>query len=118
MEWTRKHLLGLRDMPKEEIVMILDQARSFHEVGTRKVKKVPALQGRTVVNLFYEPSTRTANSFALAAKRLSADTLTFSSGGSSTSSSASFSIAEFRCRWGCASTTRVRAVPSDSGREV
>jgi aspartate carbamoyltransferase catalytic subunit len=85
MEWTRKHLLSLRDLTAEEIFTILDQARAFREISTRSVKKVPALRGRVVVNLFYEPSTRTANSFALAAKRLSADTVNFSSKGSSVS---------------------------------
>jgi aspartate carbamoyltransferase catalytic subunit len=83
MVWTRKHLLGLEELSKEEILEILDTAASFKEVSTRNVKKVPALRGKVVVNLFFENSTRTANSFGLAAKRLSADTLNFSSSGSS-----------------------------------
>ena len=85
MVWNRKHLLGLEELSKEEILKILDTAASFKEVSTRSVKKVPALRGKVVVNLFFEASTRTTNSFALAAKRLSADTLSFSSSGSSVS---------------------------------
>ncbi|GMV79123.1 MAG: aspartate carbamoyltransferase [Planctomycetota bacterium] len=85
MAWTRKHLLDLESLSKAEIVEILDTAASFKEVSGRSVKKVPALRGRVVVNLFYEASTRTSNSFALAAKRLSADTMSFSSSGSSVS---------------------------------
>ena len=83
--WTRKHLLGLEELSREEILEILDTAASFKEVSTRSVKKVPALRGKVVVNLFFEASTRTSNSFALAAKRLSADTMSFSSSGSSVS---------------------------------
>lgn len=71
--WTKKDLLGLEYLSKEEIELILYTAESFKEVSTRQVKKVPALRGKTVVNLFYEPSTRTRTSFELAAKRLSAD---------------------------------------------
>jgi aspartate carbamoyltransferase catalytic subunit len=85
MEWKRKHLLGLEELTAEEITTILDTAASFKEVSTRSIKKVPALQGRVVVNLFFEASTRTSNSFALAAKRLSADTISFSRSGSSVS---------------------------------
>ncbi len=85
MEWKRKHLLGLEELSAEEITTILDTAASFQEVSTRSIKKVPALQGRVVVNLFFEASTRTSNSFALAAKRLSADTMSFSQSGSSVS---------------------------------
>jgi len=73
--WTRKDLLGLRDLSADEIQMILDTAKSFHEVSKRSVKKVPSLRGKTVVNLFLEPSTRTRISFELAEKRLSADTI-------------------------------------------
>ena len=76
--WTRKHLLGLEDLSAEEIVAILDTAESFAEISTRSRKKVPALQGRIVFNLFFENSTRTRTSFSLAAKRLSADTQDFS----------------------------------------
>ena len=62
-KWTRKDLLGLRDLEAREIFMILDTAKSFEEVSLRTVKKVPALRGRTVANLFFEPSTRTRISF-------------------------------------------------------
>ena len=75
MEWIRKDLLGLEDLSKEEIELILTTAESFKEVSTRDIKKVPALRGKTVVNLFYEPSTRTRVSFEVAAKRLSADVI-------------------------------------------
>jgi aspartate carbamoyltransferase catalytic subunit len=80
-----KHLLSIDDVTAEDIVRILDTAESFREVGTRVIKKVPALRGRTVVNLFYENSTRTRISFELAAKRLSADVINFSTSGSSVS---------------------------------
>ena len=73
--WTKKDLLGLEYLSKEEIELILYTAQSFKEVSTRQIKKVPALRGKTVVNLFYEPSTRTRTSFELAAKRLSADVI-------------------------------------------
>jgi len=78
-----RHLLSIGDVTVEDIVRILDTAESFREVGTRVIKKVPALRGRTVVNLFYENSTRTRISFELAAKRLSADVINFSATGSS-----------------------------------
>lgn len=78
INWTRKDLLGLEDLTKEEIELILSTAESFKEVSRRQVKKVPALRGKTVVNLFYEPSTRTRVSFELAAKRLSADVINIS----------------------------------------
>ena len=68
-EWKRHHLLDLQDLSKEEIELILETAKSFKEVSTRDVKKVPALRGKTVVMLFFEPSTRTRTSFELAAKR-------------------------------------------------
>jgi aspartate carbamoyltransferase catalytic subunit len=80
-----KHLLSVTQLGPEDITRILDTADSFREVGTRVIKKVPALRGRTVVNLFYENSTRTRISFELAAKRLSADVINFSTGGSSVS---------------------------------
>ena len=80
-----KHLLSIDDVTARDIVRILDTAESFREVGTRVIKKVPALRGRTVVNLFYENSTRTRISFELAAKRLSADVINFSTSGSSVS---------------------------------
>jgi len=75
MIWTKKDLLGLEELNKEELKLILATADSFKEVSTREIKKVPALRGKTVVNLFYEPSTRTRVSFEVAAKRLSADVI-------------------------------------------
>lgn len=85
MEWTKHNLLGLEELSKAEIELVLQTAKSFKEVSHRDVKKVPALRGKTVVMLFFEPSTRTRTSFELAAKRLSADTLNMSAGGSSLS---------------------------------
>src|SRR6478672_12969078 len=82
--WTRKHLLGLEELSADEIRLILDQADAFKEVSTRSIKKVPALRGRVVVNAFFEDSTRTRTSFALAAQRLSADVIDFSEKTSST----------------------------------
>jgi aspartate carbamoyltransferase catalytic subunit len=70
-----RHLLGIADMTPEEIALVLDTAVAMKEIGSRTVKKVPALRGKTVVNLFFEPSTRTRTSFEIAEKRLSADTL-------------------------------------------
>ncbi|MDP3789227.1 MAG: aspartate carbamoyltransferase catalytic subunit [Candidatus Omnitrophota bacterium] len=81
--WTKKDLLGLEYLSKEEIEIILYTAASFKEVTTRQIKKVPALRGKTVVNLFYEPSTRTRTSFELAAKRLSADVINIAAEASS-----------------------------------
>ncbi|MCM8779940.1 MAG: aspartate carbamoyltransferase catalytic subunit [Candidatus Omnitrophica bacterium] len=78
MNWTKKDLLGLEYLSKEEIELVLDTAASFKEVSSRSIKKVPALRGQTVVNLFYEPSTRTRVSFEVAAKRLSADVINIS----------------------------------------
>ena len=80
-----KHLLSMNQLAAEDVTQILDTADSFREVGTRVIKKVPALRGRSVVNLFYENSTRTRISFELAAKRLSADVINFSSTGTSVS---------------------------------
>ena len=80
-----EHLLSMHDVSADDVIRILDTAESFREVGTRVIKKVPALRGRTVVNLFYENSTRTRISFELAAKRLSADVINFTTGGSSVS---------------------------------
>ncbi|HRZ13980.1 MAG TPA: aspartate carbamoyltransferase catalytic subunit [Candidatus Omnitrophota bacterium] len=77
--WNKKDLLGLEYLSKEEILLILDTADSFKEVTSREIKKVPVLRGKTVVNLFYEPSTRTRVSFELAAKRLSADVINIAS---------------------------------------
>jgi aspartate carbamoyltransferase catalytic subunit len=78
-----KHLLSIGDLDRAAIERILDRAESFAEVAGREIKKVPALRGRTVVNLFYEASTRTSSSFELAAKRLSADVVSVRSAGSS-----------------------------------
>lgn len=83
MKLKSKHLLGLEKMTRREIGLILDTAESFREVLERPIKKVPTLRGVTVVNLFYEPSTRTRISFELAEKRLSADTINFSTSTSS-----------------------------------
>src|SRR5438876_3132025 len=82
--WTRKHLLTLEELSGDELRFILDTAHSFKEVSTRSIKKVPALRGRVVVNAFFEDSTRTRTSFALAAQRLSADVIDFSEKMSST----------------------------------
>ncbi len=81
--WTRKDLLSLYDLSKEEIVHLLDTAEAFKKVSQRKVKKVPALRGMTVVNFFVEPSTRTRVSFELAEQRLSADVINMSASSSS-----------------------------------
>ncbi|MEK0192633.1 MAG: aspartate carbamoyltransferase catalytic subunit [Oscillatoriales cyanobacterium] len=83
MTWTRHHILTLADFTSDEYDTVLQTAASFREVLGRRTKKVPALQGQVVANLFFEPSTRTRNSFELAAKRLSADTLNFTPGSSS-----------------------------------
>jgi aspartate carbamoyltransferase catalytic subunit len=80
-----RHLLSMHDLTPDDVVRILDTAGSFREVGSRVIKKVPALRGRTVVNFFLENSTRTRISFELAAKRLSADVINFASGASSVS---------------------------------
>jgi len=82
-----RHLLGILGLTAEEITLILDTARSFAEVSTRTIKKVPTLRGKTIVNFFMEPSTRTRSSFEIAEKRLSADTLNFSPSTSSVGSS-------------------------------
>jgi aspartate carbamoyltransferase catalytic subunit len=82
-KWTKKHLLGIEELSAEEITLILDQAANFKEVIERAIPKVPALRGKTIVNLFCEPSTRTRASFELAAKRLSADTLNVATASSS-----------------------------------
>ena len=85
-----KHLLGLEHYPAEDIVSIIDTAFSFREVLDRPIKKVPSLQGQTIVNLFFENSTRTRISFELAQKRLSADTVNFSTSSSSLKKGESF----------------------------
>jgi aspartate carbamoyltransferase catalytic subunit len=83
MSWHRKHLLDIESLTAEELTAVLDTAREFKAVGERDIKKVPALQGKTVVNFFVEPSTRTRVSFELSAKRLSADIINFSADASS-----------------------------------
>ena len=83
MTLRRKDLLGIENLSAEEIELFLTTAESFKEVGTRTIKKVPTLRGRTIINLFYEPSTRTRVSFEIAAKRLSADSINVSVSGSS-----------------------------------
>jgi aspartate carbamoyltransferase catalytic subunit len=83
MALKRKDLLGIRDLSVEEITLILETAESFKEVSGRDIKKVPTLRGKTVVNLFFEASTRTRTSFELAAKRLSADVINFAASASS-----------------------------------
>src|ERR1700694_4359227 len=83
MRWNRKDLLGLRELSAEEINFILETTNAFKEVGTREIKKVPALRGKTLVNFFVEPSTRTRTSFELAASRLSADVINISASTSS-----------------------------------
>jgi aspartate carbamoyltransferase catalytic subunit len=83
--WKHKHLIGLRELSREEIEHILDTAQGFEEISTRSVKKAPTLRGKVVVNLFFEDSTRTRNSFSLAANRLSADVIEFTQKSSSVS---------------------------------
>jgi len=83
--WTRKDLVGIAALSPQEIQLILDTAESFKEVSERPIKKVPTLRGKTVVNLFFEASTRTRSSFEIAEKRLSADSLNFSTSTSSLS---------------------------------
>ena len=85
MSLKRKDLLGIQDLSVEEIALVLETAESFKEVSGRDIKKVPTLRGKTVVNLFFEPSTRTRTSFELAAKRLSADVINFAVSASSVS---------------------------------
>src|SRR6186997_352260 len=79
----RRHLLGIEDVDPAEIELVLEPATAMKEVGLRPIKKVPPLRGRTIINLFFEPSTRTSMSFELAEKRLSADTLGMTVAGSS-----------------------------------
>src|SRR6202142_4203180 len=83
MAWNRKHLLDIQSLNAEEIMTVLETARAFKAVGERAIKKVPALRGKTVINLFIEPSTRTRISFELAAQRLTADVINFSAEASS-----------------------------------
>jgi aspartate carbamoyltransferase catalytic subunit len=83
MAFTQRHLLGLEGVAADEILTMLDTAESFKEISERDIKKVPTLRGKTVINLFYEASTRTRTSFEIAAKRLSADTINVSASSSS-----------------------------------
>jgi aspartate carbamoyltransferase catalytic subunit len=83
MKFEKKDILGIKDLSVDEINLILETAESFLEISTRKIKKVPTLRGKTIINLFYEASTRTRTSFEIAGKRLSADTINISSSTSS-----------------------------------
>lgn len=84
MTFAHRHLLGIESLSREELLFLLDTAASFREISEREVKKVPTLRGKTVINLFYEASTRTRTSFEIAAKRLSADAINISTSTSST----------------------------------
>ncbi|HYV36116.1 MAG TPA: aspartate carbamoyltransferase catalytic subunit [Gemmataceae bacterium] len=88
--WTQRHLLGLEDLSRQEIEMVLDSAENFVTTGRERRKKRTDLAGKVMVNLFFEPSTRTRTSFSLAARRLSADTLDFTPSSSSLSKGESF----------------------------
>ena len=88
--WKRRHLLGLEELSAEEITLILDKAEVFQQATAAGGRKIPLLVGKTCVNLFFENSTRTRNSFALAARRLGADTLDFSASTSSLSKGETF----------------------------
>jgi len=90
MAWTRKDLVSMQDIEATEIGEVLDTAESMKEIATREIKKVPTLRGKTVVNLFYEASTRTRTSFEIAGKWLSADVINFSASGSSAEKGESF----------------------------
>src|SRR5262245_49758370 len=84
MAFAQRHLIGLEGVSGDEIIALLDTAASFKEISERDIKKVPTLRGKTVINLFYESSTRTRTSFEIAAKRMSADTINISASTSST----------------------------------
>jgi aspartate carbamoyltransferase catalytic subunit len=90
MSWTRKDLLTMRELDAAEITMLVDTAASLEEIAGREIKKVPVLRGKTIVNLFYENSTRTRTSFEIAGKWLSADVINFSASGSSAAKGESF----------------------------
>jgi len=83
LAFKHKHLLGIQTLRPSDITTVLDTAESFYEISTRKIKKVPLLRGKTIINLFFEPSTRTLSSFELAAKRLSADIISINKQSSS-----------------------------------
>src|SRR5436309_818135 len=90
MGWTRKDLLTMQALDAGEITILVDTADSLQEIAGREIKKVPALRGKTIVNLFYESSTRTRTSFEIAGKWLSADVINFSASGSSAAKGESF----------------------------
>src|SRR5512145_2561249 len=90
MAWTRKDLVTMRELDAAEILLLIDTAASLQEIASREIKKVPALRGKTIVNLFYENSTRTRTSFEIAGKWLSADVVNFSASGSSAAKGESF----------------------------
>src|SRR5437016_987094 len=90
MGWTRKDLLTMQALDASEITILVDTADSLQEIAGREIKKVPALRGKTIVNLFYESSTRTRTSFEIAGKWLSADVINFSASGSSAAKGESF----------------------------
>jgi aspartate carbamoyltransferase catalytic subunit len=81
--FTQRHFLGIAGLSREELLFLLDTAESFREISEREVKKVPTLRGKTIINLFYESSTRTRTSFEIAAKRLSADAINITASASS-----------------------------------
>lgn len=83
MAFAHKHILGINELSREDIVTILDAAESFKAINIREIKKVPTLRGKTIINLFFENSTRTRTSFEIAGKRLSADTVNISASASS-----------------------------------
>lgn len=83
MSFGHKHILGIEELSREDIISILDTAESFKEINSRDIKKVPTLRGKTIINLFYESSTRTRTSFEIAGKRLSADTVNIAASSSS-----------------------------------
>ncbi len=85
MVFRHKHILGIEHLSRDDIQTILDTAENFREINSREIKKVPTLRGKTIINLFYEASTRTRTSFEIAGKRLSADTINISASGSSVS---------------------------------
>jgi aspartate carbamoyltransferase catalytic subunit len=103
MVWNHKHLLDIESLSAEDILTVLDTAKAFKAVGERAIKKVPALRGKTVVNLFVEPSTRTRISFELAAQRLTADIINFTAEASSLKKGETL-----ECRYHCHAPQRKR----------
>ena len=83
MTFSQRHFLGIEGLSRDELLFVLNTAESFREISEREVKKVPTLRGKTIINLFYESSTRTRSSFEIAAKRLSADAINISASTSS-----------------------------------